>query len=44
MQPGDVVETFSDNKLLRAWIGNTQRTSLSNGIRNFINWYKDFYY
>ena len=43
MQPGDVQNTSSDGSYLRAWIGSTNYTSIKKGIKEFINWYKDFY-
>ena len=43
MQPGDVVNTLSENKIITEWIGSYPRTSLHHGIKCFITWYKDFY-
>ncbi len=43
MQQGDVKKTMADNTLLKDWIGEIKETSLSTGIKEFINWYKDFY-
>ena len=43
MQPGDVQNTSSDASSLRDWIGPTKNTSIEKGIKEFINWYKDFY-
>ena len=43
MQPGDVQNTSSDCSSLRDWIGVTKNTSIEEGIKEFINWYKDFY-
>ena len=43
MQPGDVQNTSSDCSSLRDWIGATKSTSIEEGIKEFINWYKDFY-
>ena len=44
MQQGDVKETLADNKLLKIWIGEIPQVSLRNGIKNFIEWYKNFYF
>ena len=43
MQPGDVVNTLSENKIITEWIGSYPSTSLRYGIKSFISWYKDFY-
>jgi len=43
MQPGDIQETFSDNELVYEWSGYKERTTINKGIRNFIDWYKEFY-
>ena len=43
MQPGDVQNTSSDCSSLRDWVGATNNTPIEKGIKEFINWYKDFY-
>ena len=43
MQMGDVKNTASDNFLLSKYIGNLPKTDIKDGIKNFINWYKDYY-
>ena len=43
MQPGDVKETFADTKKLEQWIDYKPNTTIKEGIREFINWYKDYY-
>ena len=43
MQPGDVASTSADTALLENWIGFKPRTSIKEGIKKFIDWYKDFY-
>ena len=43
MQQGDVIGTYADSSLLREWVGFSSTTSLKEGIRKFISWYKDFY-
>ena len=43
LQPGDVTETSSNTELLENWIKFKPNTSIEVGIKNFINWYKDYY-
>ncbi len=43
MQPGDVASTSADTALLENWVGFKPRTSVKDGIKKFIDWYKDFY-
>ena len=43
MQHGDVVNTLSDNKLISEWIDDYPNTPLNIGIKNFINWFKNYY-
>ena len=43
MQPGDVSETFGDITKAKAKLGYNPKTSISKGIKIFINWYKEFY-
>ena len=43
MQPGDVIGTYADTNLLKEWVGFSSRTSLKEGIKKFVAWYKDFY-
>tara|TARA_B100000886_G_scaffold39347_2_gene24351 strand:+ start:12289 stop:13296 length:1008 start_codon:yes stop_codon:yes gene_type:complete len=42
-QPGDVDITYSDNSELKRLIGFNPKFSLNEGIRNFVNWYKEIY-
>ena len=44
MQPGDVASTSADTELLENWIGFKPRTSVKEGIKKFVDWYKDFYH
>ena len=39
----DVINTSCSNENLKEWIGDYPKTSLSKGVKVFINWYKDFY-
>ncbi len=43
MQPGDVVETYADTYLIDSEIENECKTSLKEGIKKFVAWYKDYY-
>lgn len=43
MQPGDVVATWADNSLLRRLTGYAPRTSIDEGLRAYVDWFKDYY-
>ncbi len=43
MQPGDVAVTFADVAPLERDFGFKPRTSLREGLRKFVKWYKEFY-
>lgn len=43
MQPGDVEATYADVEALVEAIGYRPNTSLEQGIKNFVDWYTDFY-
>ena len=43
MQPGDVEATYADVKLLGQLTSYTPNTSLSDGIKEFAEWYKTYY-
>lgn len=43
MQPGDVNITYADTSKLKERYGYQPTTSLSDGIKLFIDWYKSFY-
>ena len=42
MQPGDVVETFADCHRLDQWVGSRRKTSLHKGVKQFVDWYKQY--
>ena len=42
-QKGDVQSTFASIKLLEKWTGFKPYTSINEGIKKFIDWYKTFY-
>ncbi len=43
MQKGDVHSTLSDTSLLKKITGYNPKTKYQKGIKNFINWYLDYY-
>ncbi len=43
MQKGDVIDTLSDKKILEEWIGSFPETPLNEGIKNFLDWYINYY-
>lgn len=43
VQPGEMFKTESNNELLEEWIKFKPKTSIDYGIKQFVNWYKDFY-
>ena len=43
MQPGDVAATESNSTLLKKWIEFKPNTSIKDGVKQFIQWYKKFY-
>ncbi len=43
MQPGDVPATYSDCTSLESFINYKPSTSIKDGIRKFITWYREFY-
>ena len=43
MQPGDVVSTWADTGLLKSLTGFTPNTDIDEGVKNFIEWYRDYY-
>jgi UDP-glucuronate 4-epimerase len=42
MQPGDVMETFADIGDLMRDTGFRPHTSIEDGIRHFVAWYRDY--
>jgi UDP-glucuronate 4-epimerase len=43
LQPGDVLETSADTEALYKVIGFKPQTSVKEGVKNFVGWYRDFY-
>ena len=43
MQLGDVKKTYADTSYLKDLINFKPHTSLQNGIKEFVKWYKNYY-
>jgi len=43
LQPGDVPDTYADVAALVKDTGYKPATSVETGIRNFVDWYRDYY-
>lgn len=43
MQPGDVYQTWADTSRLKEDFGYTPSTTLEEGIKQFITWFKNYY-
>lgn len=43
MQPGDVPATWADATLIRDLVGPLPRTDITEGVRRFVAWYREFY-
>jgi len=43
MQSGDVADTFADVSELLADVGYRPTTPIEHGVRNFVDWFKDYY-
>ena len=43
MQPGDVQDTWADTTDLTADVGYQQHTPIEVGVKNFVEWYLEFY-
>lgn len=44
MQPGDVPATYADIDDLMKYVGFKPKTSIEEGIKAFISWYKSYYH
>jgi UDP-glucuronate 4-epimerase len=42
-QPGDMVETCADLTRVQAALGYAPRTPLAEGLKPFVDWFKDYY-
>jgi UDP-glucuronate 4-epimerase len=43
MQTGDVPATWADASLLRSLTGYSPQTDVRTGVRNFVQWYREYY-
>jgi UDP-glucuronate 4-epimerase len=43
MQPGDVRATWADIGLLKSLTGYEPSTRLHDGVRQFVDWYRDYH-
>ena len=43
LQPGDVPDTYADVESLISDVGYQPSTPIKTGIRNFVDWYRDYY-
>ncbi|WGI22253.1 NAD-dependent epimerase/dehydratase family protein [Amylibacter sp. IMCC11727] len=43
MQPGDVPATWANCDLLKQLVGYTPETNVREGVRAFVDWYRDYY-
>lgn len=43
MQEGDVVSTFADTSELKEAVGYQPKTTIQEGVKEFVDWYKKFY-
>ena len=43
MQPGDVYTTYADTQALFDVVGYRPKTSIQEGVANFMRWYKEYY-
>ncbi|KMW58590.1 UDP-glucuronate 5'-epimerase [Candidatus Rhodobacter oscarellae] len=43
MQPGDVPATWANADLLKALTGYAPETGVTEGVRNFVDWYRGYY-
>ena len=43
LQPGDVPDTFADSSALEKAVGYKPSVSVDDGVKQFVDWYRDFY-
>lgn len=43
LQPGDVPDTFADSSALTKQVGYKPSVSVEEGVKQFVDWYRDFY-
>lgn len=42
MQAGDVTDTAADVSLLRALVGDVPQTAVADGVRSFVDWWREW--
>ncbi|MCF7831368.1 MAG: GDP-mannose 4,6-dehydratase [Candidatus Pacebacteria bacterium] len=43
MQPGDVTKTYADISKAKKKLGYKPKTSIDEGVKNFVDWYREYY-
>lgn len=43
LQPGDVPDTFADSHALEQYVNYKPSTSVEDGVKNFVAWYRQYY-
>jgi UDP-glucuronate 4-epimerase len=43
MQAGDVKQTLADASELNQWVNFKPNTSIKEGVKRFVDWYKNYY-
>ena len=43
IQPGDVLNTSAETQALYETIGFKPETPVQQGVKNFVDWYKEYY-
>ena len=43
IQAGDIKTTFADTKKLKKWINYSPTTSVEEGVKKFVDWYRNYY-
>ncbi|MBO6508008.1 MAG: UDP-glucuronate 5-epimerase, partial [Roseibium sp.] len=43
IQPGDVPATWANADLLQTLTGYRPKTTVQEGVANFVDWYRDYY-
>ena len=44
IQSGDVIKTYANTEKLQNWIDYSPSTSIEDGVKLFIDWYKNYYF
>lgn len=43
LQPGDVPDTFADSSALEDYVNYKPATSVVDGVKNFVDWYRQYH-